>query len=374
MLVEGYADVLSLHQEGFTNTIASSGTALTKEQLNLLSRYCKKIMISYDGDSAGLNAADRAMVLCIENGFEVNIIHLPEGEDPDSLVQTHGSQLYNKYIDEALSFVEFRIMLLKRTGSISSPPGRATAAREIVQLISKIPDRLQHDDYIRQLSSAIQINESQLLQIYKEKSRNEKNIKEKITVQPKQSNSESHEFQKISTTSKNGEKSDESFKNLFSEETLLITLSLTEPGALDLMVDKYEISSDTFFTDEAKRYFEIILHHSSDNNLVANILGSNLISETDKHFFTYIVFNKEELSEHWQKFSDRETEKDIERIIRDCVYRLEFKFLEAKKDELLKRAKNITDSAKESDILIECKKIDEQIKLLDEKYIDSNKN
>ncbi len=114
ILAEGYADVISLHEGGFRNAVASSGTSLTREQLDLLLRICSRIYISYDSDNAGLIATQRALEMALEKGFDTRIVCLPDGEDPDSMIKKYGQSIYQKYLDEALSFVEFRYNQLKK--------------------------------------------------------------------------------------------------------------------------------------------------------------------------------------------------------------------------------------------------------------------
>ncbi|HRT67855.1 MAG TPA: DNA primase, partial [Bacteroidota bacterium] len=107
ILVEGYMDVITMHQWGYKNAVASSGTSLTAEQLKLLSRYTKNLNILYDADEAGQNAAERAIEIALQQEFDISIITLPEGEDPDSILREQGPNAFRKYLDGKLNFIEF---------------------------------------------------------------------------------------------------------------------------------------------------------------------------------------------------------------------------------------------------------------------------
>lgn len=169
LMTEGYADVLSLHQAGYANAIASSGTALTSDQLKLLSRYTKRIYLVFDSDEAGEKATLRAIELGAELGFDVFVVRLPQGEDPDSIIRENGAAVFENYIKAAQSFLEYLFFVFKKGDNFTSPQAKADNARYLVKIVSKIPDRLQHDFYLNQIASYFDLTESQIEIIYKEK-------------------------------------------------------------------------------------------------------------------------------------------------------------------------------------------------------------
>ena len=142
ILVEGYADVLSMHQAGIENTVASSGTSLTTEQIRLISRYTKNVTVLYDGDSAGIHAALRGTDMILEEGMNVRIVVLPPDEDPDSFVQHNPIEVVRDYIaNNAKDFISFKTQLLLKDAQ-NDPIKRAEVLKDIVGSIAVIPDAI----------------------------------------------------------------------------------------------------------------------------------------------------------------------------------------------------------------------------------------
>ncbi|MBI4810089.1 MAG: DNA primase, partial [Ignavibacteriales bacterium] len=162
ILVEGYADLISVFQAGIKNVVASSGTALTQEQIQLISRYTKNITIMYDADSAGSKAALRGVDLILENDLDVRVAPLPEGDDPDSFVQKNGANAFRKLLDEAVSFIDFIARSYEKEGKLKSPEGQAQTVRAIVQTIAKMKDELKRNFYIKQVAEKYRLYESTL--------------------------------------------------------------------------------------------------------------------------------------------------------------------------------------------------------------------
>ena len=163
ILVEGYADVLSMHQAGIENTVASSGTSLTTEQIRLISRYTKNITILYDGDNAGIHAALRGTDMILEEGMNVRIVLLPPDEDPDSFVQHHPIEEVRAYIENnAKDFISFKTQLLLKDAA-NDPIKKAAVIKEIVKTISVIPDTIYRATYIKECSRLMDMPEQSLM-------------------------------------------------------------------------------------------------------------------------------------------------------------------------------------------------------------------
>ncbi|MFS2186099.1 DNA primase [Mucilaginibacter sp. Mucisp84] len=162
-LVEGYADVLSVHQAGVENVVASSGTSLTTEQIKLIARFTKNITILYDGDAAGIKASLRGLDMILEEGLNVKVVLFPDGHDPDSFVQSKGSSAFKKHIEEnKKDFILYKTqILLKEVGN--DPIRKADVIREVVESIAKIPDSIKASVFIKECSSLLQIDERALL-------------------------------------------------------------------------------------------------------------------------------------------------------------------------------------------------------------------
>jgi DNA primase len=162
-LVEGYADVLSVHQAGIENVVASSGTSLTVEQIRLIGRLTKNITMLYDGDAAGIKASLRGLDMILEEGLNVKVVSFPDGHDPDSYVQKFGTNAFKKHIDDnKKDFILFKTgILLKEAGT--DPIKRAEIIREVVESIAKIPDSIKASVFIQECSRILQIDERALL-------------------------------------------------------------------------------------------------------------------------------------------------------------------------------------------------------------------
>ncbi len=161
-LVEGYTDVIQMYQNGVENVVSSSGTALTPEQIRLINRLTKNITVLFDGDAAGLRASLRGIDLILEQGMNVKVCTFPEGEDPDSFAKNNTYEDLVLYLDEnAKDFIQFKTSLLAKEAA-NDPIKRADTVRDIVNSISKIPDRIQKEIYIQECAKIMQISEEVL--------------------------------------------------------------------------------------------------------------------------------------------------------------------------------------------------------------------
>ena len=162
-LVEGYTDVISLHQAGVSNVVSSSGTSLTVEQIRLIRRYTKNITILYDGDAAGIKASFRGIDLVLQEGMNVRIVLFPDGEDPDSFARSKPAEEIRSFIkDQSSDFIKFKTNLLSKEAE-GDPVKRAGLIKEIVASIALIPDVIIRSEYIRECSSLLDIKEQTLI-------------------------------------------------------------------------------------------------------------------------------------------------------------------------------------------------------------------
>jgi len=174
-LVEGYTDVISLHQSGVTNVVSSSGTALTPDQIRLINRLTNNITVLFDGDAAGIRASFRGIDLILEQGMNVRVVAFPEGEDPDSFARSRTSEELIEYLtEESQDFIQFKTsILLEETKK--DPVKRAELIRDIVSSISKIPNNIHKEVYIQECARIMNISEqvlfNELSQILKRKTR-----------------------------------------------------------------------------------------------------------------------------------------------------------------------------------------------------------
>ncbi len=168
ILVEGYMDVISMHQAGVENVVASSGTSLTAEQVRLIHRFTDKITVIYDADSAGVKASLRSIDMLLLEGMNVKVLSLPEGEDPDSFAQSHSSSEVEAFIEQnEIDFIRFKIKTLMHGGE-NDPMQRARVTQDIIKSISLVTDSVQRNVYITDCSRLLGIDDKVLsLQVSK---------------------------------------------------------------------------------------------------------------------------------------------------------------------------------------------------------------
>lgn len=188
-LVEGYTDVVSLNQAGIDNVVASSGTSLTKEQIQLIRRFTDNITVLYDGDAAGIKASLRGIDIILEEGLNVKAVVFPDGDDPDSFVQKVGSQAFKDYVKNTQKdFIRFKTEIsLKDVGN--DPIRRAELIKDLVETISKIPDSIKRSVFYKEVASLLSIDEHILItegnKIFQKKAQeSEKERQRQQRVQP----------------------------------------------------------------------------------------------------------------------------------------------------------------------------------------------
>jgi DNA primase len=161
-LVEGYTDVIQFHQTGIKNVVASSGTALTEQQIRLIQRLTPNITVLFDGDDAGIRASLRGIDMILEQGMQVKVCTFPEGEDPDSFAKAHEEEDLRTYLSEnAKDFIQFKARLLNDSAQ-DDPSQKAEVTRDIINSIAKIPDPIQQELYVKTCSDIMKVSEEVL--------------------------------------------------------------------------------------------------------------------------------------------------------------------------------------------------------------------
>jgi len=177
-LVEGYTDVMALHEANIENVVASSGTSLTQEQVRLIKRFTQNITILYDGDAAGIKASIRGIDLVLEEGMNVKIVLLPDGEDPDSYSKKVSNEEFTKFLkDNETDFIRFKTQLLLSEAN-NDPVRKANLIKDIVKSIAVIPEAITRTVYIKECSTVLEISE-QILYHEVTKLRQQKNFQDR---------------------------------------------------------------------------------------------------------------------------------------------------------------------------------------------------
>ncbi|MEM8889554.1 MAG: DNA primase [Bacteroidota bacterium] len=160
ILTEGYMDTIVLHQNGVKNVVASSGTALTKEQIRLIRRFSRNVLMIYDGDKAGIKAALRGIDILIREGMEAKVLILPDGHDPDSYVREKGASAFAEIQKTALNFVDFKLQVLSEDKDIHDPRVQSELIKALAESVANIPDRVDREMYVRHVAQKVDITES----------------------------------------------------------------------------------------------------------------------------------------------------------------------------------------------------------------------
>lgn len=194
LLVEGYMDVVSLHQSGIENVVASSGTSLTTEQIKLIKRLTENVTILFDGDNAGIKASFRSIDMLLSEGMNIRVLLFPDGDDPDSFARKHPQDFVEKFIDnEAKDFIDFKAEILLGDAG-NDPIKKAEAIRDIVKSVAFVQNGLKREVYVKEISNKFGLSEQSLfneLQIHKnavERERRpafqEKQVSQKLEIVP----------------------------------------------------------------------------------------------------------------------------------------------------------------------------------------------
>ncbi len=347
LLVEGYTDVISMHQAGIENVVASSGTSLTIDQIKLVKRFTNNITLLFDGDAAGLKAALRGVNLILEEGLNVKIVTFPDGEDPDSYAKKVSSEELESYINnESKDFIEFKCSLLLEEAQ-EDPIKRAELIKDVAATIALIPDNVARTVYA-QTSSKILGIEEQVVFASIEQSRSGK------------AKSNSKPMQVVFSSPKQGQKLDEVSANL--EELTLIRLIIiygTFGLHFEFKNENGEISETTLTTAEF-----IISELNEDNIQFTQPKYNKIYGELidyfnehesipeEKHFIQHhdpeisqtvsqLLSDKHQLSD-WAKkdiIVPTETEK-LKDLVEEAVIRLKSKVVKLKIERMLEQMKS----------------------------------
>ncbi len=320
-LVEGYTDVIKLHQKGIKNVVASSGTALTENQIRLVSRLTKNITVLFDGDSAGSRATLRGIDIILEQDMNVRICNLPEGEDPDSFAnskQTEELEIFFK--ENSKDFIKYKASVLVDEAE-NDPVKKAAVVRNMVESISKITDQIKKEIYIKECSSIMGISEqvlySTLAQIQKKSfkkdvKQSKQNFDSFSIVKSENSNRETnilYELEKkiieilllygnnIENFEDEIEKEDENGRLILSP--IIRRVKVFEKIYMDLHEDEMEFSNDNF-----RRIYYKIIECYNENKEISNDKILNTLPKELEIEITNILMNDEKYMLHdWERNS-----------------------------------------------------------------------
>src|SRR6056297_2612418 len=364
-LVEGYTDVIQMFQSGVENVVSSSGTALTPEQIRLINRLTKNITVLFDGDAAGLRASLRGIDLILEQGMNVKVCTFPEGEDPDSFSKNNTYEDLVEYLAEnAMDFIQFKTSLLAKEAA-NDPIKRADTVRDIVNSISKIPDRIQQEIYVQECAKIMQISEdvlyNTLAQIDKKhqtdtakKNRQEQKafevvkndaVVEKVDVQ--------YELERkiIEVLLLYGDQKQE-FEDLVLKENEegelvlepeIIEAKVYEKVYLDLQDDEIELTNEQFKTI----YYKLIERLNEDSNFSIGAFLSELDQEIVSEVSSILMEEEQYVLHDWERrdIYPKEKKTGVAQLVGETILTLRCNLIKNRIDKLQERTKDSQDNS-----------------------------
>ena len=313
ILVEGYMDVISLHQRGVTNAVASLGTALTEEQGKLIRRYSDKVVFSYDSDEAGQNAISRGLEILEKLGVEGKVLQMEGAKDPDEYIIKYGSGRFNLLVENAISIIEFKVKRLRNKYNIDIASEKIKFLKEVSKLISEIDSKIEREIYINKISEANDISKEA---IYAE-----------INKLIYKNSSQSNKILEKSTITKG---------NMAPKEPVINKAEIErEKMILYFLIEKYDeigdkivskILAEDFKVEKYKKIYNKILEIANNGNNSIYKELSNLEDEDFQSVLSEIMFSEYEIS-------------SVDKFVEEIINNYEKNKLISRKQEILKEIK-----------------------------------
>ena len=336
-MVEGYTDVISMHQCGIENVVANSGTALSVHQIRMLHRFTSNITLLYDGDAAGIHAALRGTDMILAEGMNIKVLVLPDGDDPDSFARKHSSADFKQYIeDNQVDFIQFKTNLM--LNGVTDPAKRSEAINSIVQSIAVVPNQILRDTYIHDCAQRLNIAESTLINTMNKFIREAQDRMNKApNAEAQQANSASATTQKyinnpsipkvetmlMQVIIRHGDFI--IYRDIEDEEGNLINLTVAEWINYSLSAESLRFSVEIY-----NRVLNETLEHLRDNNFSAeqyfihhnDIEISQLATELILDKYQYIREQKEESTGKQNVSDEARMEKETEKLRNEVLHLL----------------------------------------------------
>ena len=336
-MVEGYTDVISMHQCGIENVVANSGTALSVHQIRMLHRFTSNITLLYDGDAAGIHAALRGTDMILAEGMNIKVLVLPDGDDPDSFARKHSSSDFKQYIEDyQVDFIQFKTNLM--LNGVTDPAKRSEAINSIVQSIAVVPNQILRDTYIHDCAQRLNIAESTLINTMNKFIREAQDRMNKApNAEAQQANSASATTQKyinnpsipkvetmlMQVIIRHGDFI--IYRDIEDEEGNLINLTVAEWINYSLSAENLRFSVEIY-----NRVLNETLEHLRDNNFSAeqyfihhnDIEISQLATELILDKYQYIREQKEESTGKLNVSDEARMEKETEKLRNEVLHLL----------------------------------------------------
>lgn len=342
IIVEGYMDLISLYQAGIKNVVAVSGTALTDDQAQLLSRYTKNVVLLFDADAAGIKASMRSIEILLKRNFDVKISTLPKDEDPDSYVNKFGREAFEEIIKRAENFLEYQTSYYESQEMFDDPTKMAEAIRELVKPIALVEDELKRSLLIRNISRKFNLREKLL----------ESELGKALEFQKKQNRIQSQRIFKNEEIPKEGLIVNERVKippHLYNTERELIRLLFeNDEKIIALIIDN--IKAEDILVDIHKKIFEKVYFEYENQGSLNSADLMNLFDDETQIYLRELTIEKYSLSENWEDFYLSENKEIInKRYAADII----IKFKQTHFDMLIAANVKAQENAEAEERLIE---------------------
>lgn len=302
LLTEGYTDVISLHQAGIQNVVASSGTSLTTDQIKLIKRYTKNITLLYDGDAAGVKAALRGIDLILDEDMNVRIMLIPDGKDPDEFVRAVGAAAFTDFSKEhAKNIVIFKAEILMRDAG-NDPVKRAEVIKDVIETIARIPDAIKRSVFMRECALLMQIDENvlntEVNKIRRKRFLSANDVSDTDSVLPVEISTTLHSQKKYDALDNDPQERD-------------IVRLLLEYGNKELTEDKYvtdyileEIREAEINNALYAKIYEAFEMEAADDNYIDYTFFAGSTDEEIRNLIANIIATPYHLSENWEKMHE----------------------------------------------------------------------
>ena len=326
-IVEGYTDVISLHQAGVENVVSSSGTSLTSEQIKLINRFTKNITILFDGDAAGLKASFRSIDMILAEGMNVKVVLFPDGEDPDSFAQKCSQEELINYLEEnQKDFITFKTNILSKDTN-EDPAKRVEMIKDIASSIAQIPDDIGRSEYIKECSRMLRVKE---LDLAKEVSA-QKN--KRISPFPAKSENASNFEEKDIPTSKMNKEEKEIIRLLLNYGNKNMKEEDQKISIASFIIQELEVDNISFENEQYQSILgEISAHVKEDGEINLNYFTLHQNPSISKLAID-LISKKHSLSENWKsrhRILTGSEEDKFRKAVESSIYALKLKHLDTK--------------------------------------------
>ena len=338
-IVEGQADVLAMHQAGLSNTVATSGTALTAEHLQAIKRYADTVVLVFDADAAGQKAMSRAIEHGLSAGLSIQCVVLPVGADPDSLIREQGAQGIQASLDAATPWMTFQVDQFKSSSNFADPAAQSAAIRTLMSWIRTVPDAIQHPFLVRDLARHFDISEELLQKQFA------------IVPQKRQPIAPTAPAlslrQQIPTPTRPSP-----LPRVHPAERELLRVALSVEHGITDLIHVFQVRADQFITDTAKNLYSIIAIATEEQpDVVAYLLGEANLNDEARSLVQDVLESTVQPSSKWLRFEVEIPPLETHRLIANALDQLERFRLEAQISGLRKLIPETAEFAEQKKIM-----------------------